>query len=64
MYKYFKMSSPIRHLIGTVWSESTLLAQSCVSEHFWGRSGSLEEYLTRDRGAAGSSLTGVTALFS
>ena len=28
------------------------------------RSGSVEECLTRDRGAAGSSLTGVTALLS
>ena len=28
------------------------------------RSGSVEECLTRDRGAAGSSLTGVTALWS
>ena len=29
-----------------------------------GRSGSMVEYLIRDRGAAGSSLTGVTALWS
>ena len=28
----------------------------------WERSGSVVECLTRDRGAAGSSLTGVTAL--
>ena len=30
----------------------------------WERSGSVVERLTRDRGAAGSSLTGVTALWS
>ena len=30
----------------------------------WERSGSVVECLTRDRGAAGSSLTGVTALWS
>ena len=30
----------------------------------WERSGSVVECLTRDRGAAGSSLTGVTALLS
>ena len=30
----------------------------------WGRSGSVVECLTRDRGAAGSSLTSVTALWS
>ena len=35
----------------------------CISQcHLWERSGSVLEYLTRDRGAAGSSLTGVTAL--
>ena len=30
--------------------------------HLWSRSGSVVECLTRDRGAADSSLTGVTAL--
>ena len=30
--------------------------------HIWERSGSVVECLTRDRGAAGSSLTGVTVL--
>ena len=30
----------------------------------WERSGSVVEWLTRDRGTAGSSLTGVTALWS
>ena len=29
----------------------------------WERSGSVVEWLTRDRGAAGSSLTGVTTLY-
>ena len=32
--------------------------------HLWERSGSVVECLTRDRGAAGSSLTGVTVLCS
>ena len=32
--------------------------------HVWERSGSVGECLTRDRGAAGSSLTGITALWS
>ena len=36
-------------------------ADACV---LWERSGSVVEYLTRDRRAAGSSLTGVTALWS
>ena len=35
-----------------------------VHVHIGGRSGSVVECLTRDRGAAGSSLTSVTALWS
>ena len=35
-----------------------------LNPYLWERSGSVVEYLTRDRGAAGSSLTGVTSLWS
>ena len=35
-----------------------------VTRAFWERSGSMVECLTRDRRATGSSLTGVTALWS
>ena len=35
-----------------------------ITSHFRERSGSVVEYLTRDRRAAGSSLTGVTVLWS
>ena len=35
-----------------------------LTKLFWERSGSVVECLTRDRRAAGSSLTGVTALLS
>ena len=36
----------------------------CTEYEMWERSGSVVECLTRDRRAAGSSLTGVTALWS
>ena len=36
----------------------------CNKKAGWERSGSVVECLTRDRGARGSSLTGVTALWS
>ena len=46
--------------------ESTLVKMPhCWKSHvMWERSGSVVECLTQDRGAAGSSLTGVFALWS
>ena len=41
-----------------------LLKDFTVNAQFWERSGSMVECLTRDREAAGSSLTGITALWS
>ena len=35
-----------------------------LNPYLWEPSGSVVEYLTRDRGAAGTSLTGVTLLWS
>ena len=40
----------------------TIICFTKSSPKIWERSGSVVECLTRDRGAAGSSLTGVTAL--
>ena len=48
----------LRHLI----SVFTVLCPIYGTLEAWERSGSVVECLTRDRGAAGSSLTGVTAL--
>ena len=42
----------------------TMLVSQKENQISWERSGSVVECLTRDRGAAGSSLTGVTALWS
>ena len=42
----------------------TLYALMILSSGFRERSGSVVECLTRDRGAVGSSLTGVTALWT
>ena len=36
----------------------------CYNKNTWGRSGSVVEYLTRDRRAAGSSLTGIVVSLS
>ena len=47
----------------TLTSKVKALAKA-TSKLMWERSGSVVEFLTRDRGAAGSSLTGVTALWS
>ena len=43
---------------------SITLSDVCYYTKGWERSGSVVECLTRDRRAAGSSLTGVTALWS
>ena len=43
-------------------SSSHLLTGAMESMHYWERSGSVVECLTRDRGASGSSLTGISAL--
>ena len=40
------------------------LGEETFTRYFWERSGPVVECLTRDRRAAGSSLTGVTALWS
>ena len=45
------------------YSEITTPASGKYGDFFRERSGSVVECLTRDRGAAGSSLTGVTALW-
>ena len=43
-------------------SDVNIIITSICTFHMLERSGSVEECLTRDRGTAGSSLTGVTAL--
>ena len=52
----------ILYIFCGISSGSTLFTKVSVS--IWERSGSVVECLTRDREAAGSSLTGVTALWS
>ena len=46
------------------WWEKSILMVRTFNPFMWERSGSVVECLTRDRRAAGSSLTGVTALWS
>ena len=58
-------------VFGQVWYLIVTISDLCTFTYFnkvlvtlRERSGSVVECLTRDRGAAGSSLTGVTALWS
>ena len=61
-----KQGSPKNSCINT-YSYSCLNPLSnenpCLNQEIWERSGSVVDCLSRDRGAAGSSLTGVTALY-
>ena len=52
------------YVISESFYKGTILQMNCrkITISWWEHSGSVVECLTRDRGAAGSSLTGVTAL--
>ena len=71
MYMEEIASNGLKENLKVFWSyikskrqESTGVAPLNNKDGFWERSGSVVECLTRDRRAAGSSLTGVTALWS
>ena len=63
MWIFKQLSKALTRLCRLVWASLiahiTLLEISC---HSWERSGSMEDCLTRDWGATGKSLTGVTVL--
>ena len=52
------------YIVGRCVIPCAFLGKSAKHTFIWERSGSVVEFLTRDRGAAGSSTTGVTALWS
>ena len=52
------------YIVGRCVIPCAFLGESVKFTFLWERSGSVVEFLTRDRGAAGSSLAGVTALCS
>ena len=55
-YTYVRKTWPFNYF------EEYILKVRWINANLWERSGSVVECLTRDRRAAGSSLTGVTAL--
>ena len=58
----WSVAEPWSGILECFWGSYIRRPSRSEDDLLWERSGSLVECLTRDRGASGSSLTGVTAL--